>query len=126
MITYITQGKHSKEIPYQSGTMEQVIKNYLRKVYDKLSVMIDSNLPSPVWLTRSYKWHCDRSDRRAEVVGPLISRHLQVENGVACRRRQHLLAGVVVCSHRSPVTCTGYSGGLGFLRANSKSRWPTS
>ena len=28
----------NKEIAYQIGTTEQVIKNYLRKVYDKLGV----------------------------------------------------------------------------------------
>lgn len=38
IITCITQGKRNKEIAYQLGTTEQVIKNYLRKVYDKLGV----------------------------------------------------------------------------------------
>jgi two-component system, NarL family, nitrate/nitrite response regulator NarL len=38
VITCITQGKRNKEIAYQLGTTEQVIKNYLRKVYDKLGV----------------------------------------------------------------------------------------
>jgi len=28
----------NKEIAYQVGTTEQVIKNYLRKIYDKLGV----------------------------------------------------------------------------------------
>ncbi len=28
----------NKEIAYQIGTTEQVIKNYLRKIYDKLGV----------------------------------------------------------------------------------------
>jgi predicted transcriptional regulator len=28
----------NKEIAYQIGTTEQVVKNYLRKVYDKLGV----------------------------------------------------------------------------------------
>ena len=35
IITCITQGKRNKEIAFQLGTTEQVIKNYLRKVYDK-------------------------------------------------------------------------------------------
>ncbi len=34
----ITQGKRNKEIANQIGTTEQVIKNYLRKIYDKLGV----------------------------------------------------------------------------------------
>ncbi len=38
IITCITQGKRNKEIADQLGTTEQVIKNYLRKVYDKLGV----------------------------------------------------------------------------------------
>lgn len=38
IIRCITQGKRNKEIAYQLGTTEQVIKNYLRKVYDKLGV----------------------------------------------------------------------------------------
>jgi DNA-binding NarL/FixJ family response regulator len=38
IITCITQGKRNKEIASQLGTTEQVIKNYLRKIYDKLGV----------------------------------------------------------------------------------------
>jgi DNA-binding NarL/FixJ family response regulator len=38
IIACITQGKRNKEIAYQLGTTEQVIKNYLRKIYDKLGV----------------------------------------------------------------------------------------
>ena len=38
IISCITRGMHNKEIAYQIGTTEQVIKNYLRKVYDKLGV----------------------------------------------------------------------------------------
>jgi two-component system nitrate/nitrite response regulator NarL len=38
IITCITQGMRNKEIAYKMGTTEQVIKNYLRKVYDKLGV----------------------------------------------------------------------------------------
>ena len=38
IITCITQGKRNKEIAFQMGTSEQVIKNYLRKIYDKLGV----------------------------------------------------------------------------------------
>ena len=38
IITCITQGKRNKEIAFQLGTTEQVIKNYLRTIYDKLGV----------------------------------------------------------------------------------------
>ena len=38
IIYCITEGKRNKEIAFQIGTTEQVIKNYLRKIYDKLGV----------------------------------------------------------------------------------------
>jgi two-component system, NarL family, nitrate/nitrite response regulator NarL len=38
IITCVIQGKPNKEIAYRLGTTEQVIKNYLRRVYDKLGV----------------------------------------------------------------------------------------
>ena len=38
IITCITEGMRNKEIAFQLGTTEQVIKNYLRKIYDKLGV----------------------------------------------------------------------------------------
>jgi DNA-binding NarL/FixJ family response regulator len=38
IIAGITQGKRNKQIAYQLGTTEQVVKNYLRKIYDKLGV----------------------------------------------------------------------------------------
>ena len=38
IISCITRGMRNKEIAYQIGTTEQVIKNYLRKIYDKLGV----------------------------------------------------------------------------------------
>ena len=38
IITYITRGMRNKEIAFQMGTTEQVIKNYLRKIYEKLGV----------------------------------------------------------------------------------------
>jgi DNA-binding NarL/FixJ family response regulator len=34
----ITQGMRNKEIAYKLSTTEQVVKNYLRKIYDKLGV----------------------------------------------------------------------------------------
>jgi two-component system, NarL family, nitrate/nitrite response regulator NarL len=38
IVTCITQGMRNKEIAVQLGTTEQVIKNYLRRVYEKLGV----------------------------------------------------------------------------------------
>jgi DNA-binding NarL/FixJ family response regulator len=38
IIGCITRGMRNKEIAYQIGTTEQVIKNYLSKIYDKLGV----------------------------------------------------------------------------------------
>jgi DNA-binding NarL/FixJ family response regulator len=38
IITCITKGLRNKEIAFQLETTEQVIKNYLRKIYDKLGV----------------------------------------------------------------------------------------
>ncbi|MEO6966029.1 MAG: response regulator transcription factor [Acidobacteriaceae bacterium] len=38
IIACVTQGMRNKEIAYKIGTTEQVVKNYLRKIYDKLGV----------------------------------------------------------------------------------------
>jgi len=38
IITCITRGLRNKEIAYEMQTSEQVIKNYLRKIFDKLGV----------------------------------------------------------------------------------------
>ena len=38
IISCITRGMRNKEIAYQIGTTEQVIKNYLRSIYDKTGV----------------------------------------------------------------------------------------
>lgn len=38
VITGVTRGLRNKEIAYEIGTSEQVIKNYLRRIYDKFGV----------------------------------------------------------------------------------------
>jgi len=38
IISGVTQGLRNKEIATDVGTTEQVVKNYLRKIYDKLGV----------------------------------------------------------------------------------------
>jgi DNA-binding NarL/FixJ family response regulator len=51
VIAYVTQGMRNKEIASQLGTSEQVIKNYLRKIYDKLGVSDRLEL-ALYWLNR--------------------------------------------------------------------------
>jgi DNA-binding NarL/FixJ family response regulator len=38
ILSCVTQGMRNKEIAHEIGTTEQVVKNYLRKIYDKLGV----------------------------------------------------------------------------------------
>jgi hypothetical protein len=38
IISGVTQGLKNKDIAREVGTTEQVVKNYLRKIYDKLNV----------------------------------------------------------------------------------------
>src|SRR6185369_13722073 len=38
IVTYVAQGMKNKDIASEIGTTEQVVKNYLRRVYDKLGV----------------------------------------------------------------------------------------
>jgi two-component system, NarL family, nitrate/nitrite response regulator NarL len=54
IITCITQGNRNKEIAYQLGTTEQVIKNYLRKLYDKLGVSDRLELALYCWQRQLY------------------------------------------------------------------------
>lgn len=65
IVSCVTQGMKNKEIAIRVGTTEQVVKNYLRKVYDKLGVadrlelalyclshhVVDGVKPPPVPLT---------------------------------------------------------------------------
>lgn len=62
IISGVTQGLKNKDIAVQVGTTEQVVKNYLRKIYDKLGVadrlelalysmhrkLLDSYTPQPI------------------------------------------------------------------------------
>src|ERR1700691_737951 len=62
IVPCVTQGMKNKEIALRVGTTEQVVKNYLRKVYDKLGVadrlelalyclnhhLVDNTKPPPV------------------------------------------------------------------------------
>jgi two-component system, NarL family, nitrate/nitrite response regulator NarL len=65
IITCITQGKRNKEIAYQLSTTEQVIKNYLRKIYDKLGVSDRLELAVYCLHSRLHKKAFDTSPLRA-------------------------------------------------------------
>jgi DNA-binding NarL/FixJ family response regulator len=68
IITCITQGQLNKEIASQLGTTEQVIKNYLRKVYDRLVFPIASSLPSIACNIRYIKKQSARYRRRVSLL----------------------------------------------------------
>jgi len=70
IIAGITQGKRNKEIAYQLGTTEQVVKNYLRKIYDKLGVSDRLELAL-------YCLHHQLHKRAAEVDGHALEGALQ-------------------------------------------------
>jgi DNA-binding NarL/FixJ family response regulator len=62
IITCITQGKRNKEIAFQLGTTEQVIKNYLRKIYDKLGV--SDRLELALYCLHNKIIHADADDEQ--------------------------------------------------------------
>ncbi len=87
IISGVTQGLKNKDIAVQVGTTEQVVKNYLRKIYDKLGVadrlelalysmhrkLLDTYTPQPIerkpagsagrW--QPMRGECDRVKHRA-------------------------------------------------------------
>src|SRR6202521_4526425 len=78
IVSCVTQGMKNKEIALRVGTTEQVVKNYLRKVYDKLGVadrlelalyclnhrVLDSSVKPPALPERP------RHDNNAEAISP--------------------------------------------------------
>src|SRR6202521_1405034 len=78
IVSCVTQGMKNKEIALRVGTTEQVVKNYLRKVYDKLGVadrlelalfclhsrILDSSVKPPALPERP------RHDNNAEAISP--------------------------------------------------------
>src|SRR6202521_5388610 len=78
IVSCVTQGMKNKEIAVRVGTTEQVVKNYLRKVYDKLGVadrlelalyclnsrILDSSVKPPALPERP------RHDNNAEAISP--------------------------------------------------------
>jgi two-component system, NarL family, nitrate/nitrite response regulator NarL len=69
IITCITQGKRNKEIAFQLGTTEQVIKNYLRKIYDKLGVSDRLELALYCLHNKIIPGDVDEEDMAQKVVG---------------------------------------------------------
>jgi len=75
IVSCVTQGMKNKEIALRVGTTEQVVKNYLRKVYDKLGVadrlelalyclshhVVDGVKPPPVPVTPQENSHSEPS-----------------------------------------------------------------
>jgi DNA-binding NarL/FixJ family response regulator len=75
IVSCVTQGMKNKEIALRVGTTEQVVKNYLRKVYDKLGVadrlelalyclshhVVDGVKPPPVPVTPHENGHSEPS-----------------------------------------------------------------
>src|ERR1700686_3268418 len=73
IVSCVTQGMKNKEIAIRVGTTEQVVKNYLRKVYDKLGVadrlelalyclshhLVDGVKPPPVPVTARENGHSE-------------------------------------------------------------------
>ena len=61
IITCITQGMRNKEIAFQLGTTEQVIKNYLRKIYTFSASRTALNWPCTACTTKSSRQMLMRS-----------------------------------------------------------------
>jgi DNA-binding NarL/FixJ family response regulator len=72
IIVCITQGKRNKEIAYQLGTTEQVIKNYLRKIYDKLGV--SDRLELALYCLHNKVLPSDNSEEETVVPAKIASR----------------------------------------------------
>jgi two-component system, NarL family, nitrate/nitrite response regulator NarL len=71
IVTCITQGMRNKAIAFQLGTSEQVIKNYLRKVYGKIGVA--DRLELALYCLR-HPQHKNAHDRRVPLAQPLAIR----------------------------------------------------
>ena len=91
IVSCVTQGMKNKEIALRVGTTEQVVKNYLRKVYDKLGVadrlelalyclnhhVVDNTkippLPTPAPMTNAAAAGASSSGNSQSVPAPLSS-----------------------------------------------------
>ena len=81
IISGVTQGLRNKEIAQAVGTTEQVVKNYLRKVYDKLGV--SDRLELALYCMHH---HLLETGAKPEAGPRLISKHGQVPAAMASGR----------------------------------------
>lgn len=72
IISCITRGMRNKEIAYQIGTTEQVIKNYLRKVYDKLGVSDRLELALYCLHHQLLKKYDQENENQAAAIDPVL------------------------------------------------------
>ena len=96
IITCITQGKRNKEIAFQLGTTEQVIKNYLRKIYDKLGVSDRLELALYCLHNKIIQTDADEESVAQKVLGHITEVQPFGESAVSCSPL-----------HRSPVQLNG-------------------
>lgn len=80
IVSCVTQGMKNKEIAQRVGTTEQVVKNYLRKVYDKLGVADRLELALYCLNNRVV----DGAAQSASKAEPLSSGENASENPAAC------------------------------------------
>jgi two-component system nitrate/nitrite response regulator NarL len=71
IISGVTQGLKNKDIALEVGTTEQVVKNYLRKIYDKLGVSDRLELALYSMHHRLLDGYVPRSARESTVNHPL-------------------------------------------------------
>jgi len=69
IVSCVTQGMKNKEIALRVGTTEQVVKNYLRKVYDKLGVADRLELALYCLSHHRRRWRQAASDARRRFSG---------------------------------------------------------
>ena len=107
IITGVTQGLRNKDIAQEVGTTEQVVKNYLRKVYDKLGVsdrlelalycmhhrLLENLSPPEGEMKGTSGWaHCGRAGGRWR----------NPDEGVNSRRKPHRRMHPEPCTQRAP------------------------
>ena len=87
IVSCVTQGMKNKEIALRVGTTEQVVKNYLRKVYDKLGVADRLELALFCLHNRVLDSAAKGPSQSRTNVSRTILRKRQCPGVVACRTR---------------------------------------
>ncbi len=83
IISGVTQGLKNKDIAREIGTTEQVVKNYLRKIYDKLQVVDRLELALYAMHHRLLEGYVPQPGRPGGRRSRLALRGLQATNGSA-------------------------------------------